>query len=138
MIVPEISELTSGLNAHVTIETAGTVYKSVKCDLMSLSPKLANSTPQDRDGGKWAAQHDRLRYQPEILKRLMNDYDYQLKFVVSSPEDLLEIEAILRATSADRARVLLMAEGTDTSTIRARARWIAEIAKRLPDTSLIR
>ena len=28
------------------------------------------------------------------------------------------------------SRVLLMAEGTDAATIRARARWIAEIAKR--------
>lgn len=125
MIAPQISELTRALEGHVTIETAGTVYKEVKCELMSISPKLANSTPE----GSWAAQHDRLRYQPEILKRLMHDYAYQLKFVVSSPEDLEEIDAILRDTAADRARVLLMAEGTDASTIRQRARWIAEIAK---------
>ena len=38
---------------------------------MSISPKLANSTPHEREGGKWAAQHDRLRYQPEVLKQLM-------------------------------------------------------------------
>ena len=30
---------------HVTIETAGTRYLPVECDLMSVSPKLANSTP---------------------------------------------------------------------------------------------
>lgn len=93
---------------------------------MSISPKLANSTPR----GAWAASHDRLRHQPEVLKRLMRDYDYQLKFVVSTPADLDEIAAILRETSADRSRVLLMAEGTDAATIRERARWIAEIAKR--------
>jgi 7-carboxy-7-deazaguanine synthase len=126
MIAPEISELTQGLSGHITIETAGTVYKSVKCDLMSISPKLANSTPE----GSWAAQHERLRYQPEVLRRLMADYEYQLKFVVASPGDLAEIGAILRDTSADRSRVLLMAEGTDAGKIRERARWIAEIAKR--------
>ena len=126
MIAREIVELTGGLNGHVTIETAGTVYKPVKCGLMSISPKLANSRPD----GSWSAQHERLRYQPEVLRRLMGEYEYQLKFVVSSAGDLKEIHAILRELEADRSRVLLMAEGTDAATIRERARWIAEIAKR--------
>ena len=30
---------------HITIETAGTLYLPVACDLMSISPKLSNSTP---------------------------------------------------------------------------------------------
>src|SRR4051794_407399 len=65
MIEPEIVTLTQRLRAagqHITIETAGTVFKAVECDLVSISPKLANSTPHDREGGRWAAQHDRLRY----------------------------------------------------------------------------
>lgn len=130
MIAERVEELTEALGMHVTIETAGTVYKAVQCDLMSISPKLANSTPVEREEGRWAAQHDRLRYRPEVLKQLMREYDYQLKFVVSAPEDLVEIATILNDTAADRARVLLMAEGTDAETIRERARWIAEIAKR--------
>jgi len=130
MIAEGVGELTEALGMHVTIETAGTVYKAVKCDLMSISPKLANSTPVEREGGRWAAQHDRLRYRPEVLKQLMHEYPYQLKFVVSAPEDLVEIGGILEGTGADRARVLLMAEGIDAATIRERARWIAEIAKR--------
>ena len=58
MIAEKIVELTKGLKGidlHVTVETAGTVYKPVVCDLMSISPKLANSTPRKRDGGKYAA-----------------------------------------------------------------------------------
>jgi 7-carboxy-7-deazaguanine synthase len=127
MIAEGIVELTQSLNMHVTVETAGTVYKPVKCDLMSISPKLANSTPTD---ATWAKQHDRLRYQPEVLKKLMSEYQYQLKFVVASPEDLAEIEIIIRATGADRTRVVLMAEGTDARTIQERAGWLAEICKR--------
>jgi 7-carboxy-7-deazaguanine synthase len=115
---------------HITIETAGTVYVPVVCDLMSISPKLANSTPHRRDGGKWAAQHDRLRYQPEVLKQLMKEYDYQLKFVVSAPEDLDEIKTILEDTNADRSRVMLMAEGTTVETIYERAAWLVEVCKR--------
>jgi len=125
MLFDETVELTRELGMHVTIETAGTIYKAVKCDLMSISPKLANSTPE----GSFQAQHERLRYQPEILKKLMADYDYQLKFVVASPEDLAEISRMLDQTGADRGRVLLMPEGTDVETLRSRAGWIAEICK---------
>jgi 7-carboxy-7-deazaguanine synthase len=133
MIAPMIGLLTKRLkedNMHITIETAGTVYTPVTCDLMSISPKLANSTPHRRDGGKWAAQHDRLRYQPEVLKKLMNEYPYQLKFVVSAPEDMQEIKTILGETNADRSRVVLMAEGTSVEAIYERAAWIVEICKR--------
>ncbi len=69
MIAPEIVPLTERLRAlglHITIETAGTVFEPVACDLMSISPKLANSTPD----GHWAAQHDRLRIQPDVLRRI--------------------------------------------------------------------
>jgi 7-carboxy-7-deazaguanine synthase len=133
MIADGIGELTHRLKAagiHITIETAGTVHKDVSCDLMSISPKLANSTPHERDGGRWAAQHDRLRYQPEVLRALMHQFEYQLKFVVSSPDDLTEIEAILQDIGANRDRVVLMAEGTDAETVRKRAEWITEICKR--------
>jgi len=133
MIAPMIGLLTQRLKEngmHITIETAGTVSTPVTCDLMSISPKLANSTPHKREGGRWAAQHDRLRYQPEVLKKLMSEYAYQLKFVVSAPEDLQEIKTILEETNADRSRVLLMAEGTSAETIYERAAWIVEVCKR--------
>jgi len=133
MIAEEIVELTKRLKEsglHITIETAGTVAKPVICDLMSISPKLANSTPHEREGGRWAAQHDRLRHQPEVLKTLMSDYEYQLKFVVAQPEDLKEIAAILEETDADRGRVVLMPEGIDAATLRERSRWLVEVCKR--------
>jgi len=130
MIAPEIDELTHALKQHVTIETAGTVDAHVHCDLMSISPKLANSTPHDRDGGRWAAQHERLRYQPEILKRLTHLYGYQLKFVIADPSDLTEVHAIIDAIGAMRNRVVLMPEGVDREVLAERGRWLAEIAKR--------
>jgi len=115
---------------HITIETAGTVFQPVVCDLMSISPKLANSTPHEREGGKWAVQHERLRYRPEVLRQLIRCYDYQLKFVVSSERDLDEIHAIVKDVSADRSKVQLMPEGTNAKTIQERGRWLAEVAKR--------
>jgi len=128
MIAPEIIPLTERLRAaglHITIETAGTVFEPVACDLMSISPKLANSTPE----GRFAAQHERLRYQPGILRELMRRYPYQLKFVIAAPADLAEVRLMLDALDADCDRVLLMPEGTDPAVLRERGAWLAEICK---------
>lgn len=129
MIAPEIVPLTERLRQrglHITIETAGTVFAPVACDLMSISPKLANSTPE----GTWAAQHDRLRIQPDVLRRLMSHYQYQLKFVVARPDDLAEIRRLLGLLQADTARVILMPEGVDPAILRERGVWLAQICKR--------
>lgn len=132
MIAPDIVELTRLFREaghHITIETAGTVFAPVECDLMSISPKLANSSPRERDGGRYFAQHERLRWQPEVLRRLIGEYPYQLKFVVSQPGDLDEIHSAVEELKAPPDRVLLMPEGTDAELIRQRSRWIAEICK---------
>ncbi|MBV8819069.1 MAG: 7-carboxy-7-deazaguanine synthase QueE [Acidobacteriaceae bacterium] len=132
MIAPEVGALTRALRdagLHITIETAGTVYTEVCCDLMSISPKLANSTPHARDGGRWAAQHQRLRYNPDVLRRLTRDFPYQLKFVVSAPSDLGEIERIGAERGAATESVILMPEGVDPQTLRQRSEWIVEVCK---------
>jgi 7-carboxy-7-deazaguanine synthase len=128
MIAPEIVPLTErlrGLGLHVTVETAGTVFQPVACDLMSISPKLSNSTPE----GPWAVQHDRVRIQPGILAELMGRYDYQLKFVIQKPGDLEEVRSLVTALGAERGRVILMPEGTDRERLRERALWLAEVSK---------
>ncbi len=128
MIAPEIVALTERLRAlgmHITVETAGTVFKPVACDLMSISPKLANSTPK----GPWAAQHERLRLNADVLKKLMANYEYQLKFVIAKPEDLAEVKSLAAALSAPAERIVLMPEGIDPALLRERALWLAEICK---------
>lgn len=133
MIAPQIVELTQALKEsgkHITIETAGTVAAPVACDLMSISPKLANSTPLEREGGRWAAQHERLRYQPAVLSQLMREYPYQLKFVIAAPGDLEELSRIVEELQADRDRVILMPEGIKREVMQERGLWLAEICKR--------
>lgn len=116
-----------GLGQHITIETAGTVFQELPCDLMSISPKLANSTPHhDKD---WGPRHEALRWQPEVIRQLMESSDYQLKFVVAHPTDLDEIHSCVKALNADAAKVLLMPEGRDNDTLAARSHWIAEAVK---------
>jgi 7-carboxy-7-deazaguanine synthase len=132
MIQPNIAELTKLLHdagLHITIETAGTVSAPVVCDLMSISPKLANSTPLEREGGRWATVHERLRQQPEVVRQHMAAYPYQLKFVISVPADMEEVERLIDDVEADRSRVMLMPEGIDADTLTERGRWLVEICK---------
>ncbi len=132
LIAPEIGELTLLLKQadfHITIETAGTVAPAVACDLMSISPKLSNSVPWEREGGRFAAQHERLRYQPLVLRSLMARYEYQLKFVVMSPGDLDEIRTLLKETGGLASRTMLMPEGVLVDTLRERAKWMTEVCK---------
>lgn len=128
MIAPGIADLSRGFRdrgMHVTIETAGTVFAPVACDLMSISPKLSNSTPE----GAFRAQHERLRLQPEVLRRLMATYDYQLKFVIANKEDVDEARAVADQVGAPAAKVILMPEGVTAEALNARGAWIAEICK---------
>ena len=122
MIFEPIAELSRGLAAkgiHVTIETAGTVHRPVHCDLLSLSPKLANSTPTNdpRDPhGVWAQRHEQRRLNLDALHALLGDHpERQAKFVVASAADLPEIEALLEELpQLDAGDVLLMPEGVTT------------------------
>jgi 7-carboxy-7-deazaguanine synthase len=132
MVTGEVVELTRGLREmgmHITIETAGTAYQPVACDLMSISPKLRNSTPVEREGGRFAVMHEERRLPLEVLRRLTAEYAYQLKFVVEAPGDLEEIEGLRRELGAARGAVMLMPEGRDRDVLRERMVWMAEVCK---------
>src|SRR5438445_8505522 len=98
LLAPEIEKLTAKLKragAHITIETAATIFKPVACNLMSLSPKLANSTPWKRQQGKFAQMHEERRLKLDVIQKFMDGHEYQPKFVVSSGMDFKEIREIL-------------------------------------------
>ena len=123
-LIPLAAELRR-LGLHVTIETAGTLYLPVECDLMSISPKLANSTPPDEDNPHWAVRHDHSRHSPDTIRRLVGEHEYQVKFVVESVEDCSDVEEYLREMpEIDRARVLLMPQGTDRAELAEKGRWL--------------
>lgn len=128
MLAPDIAELSHRLRAlglHITVETAGTVFAPVSCDLMSISPKLANSTPE----GAFRQRHEQLRIQPEVLRQLTSQYDYQLKFVVARQADLTELQAIVKLLDAPAGKVILMPEGITAEAQSDRGVWVAELCK---------
>jgi len=127
MIAPEVVALTSALRErgfHITVETAGTVYAPVACDLMSISPKLANSTPDD---ARWGPVHERTRLAMDVLARLTAEYAYQMKFVVASPADLEEIGELVSKLGVPGENVLLMPEGRSPEVLRERALWLVPL-----------
>lgn len=126
------------LGYHTTVETNGTIHLDALIDLASIGPKLASSTPtpeKDPKGdGEWADRHEERRIDLDTLGALVDDYNAQLKFVVTGPDDLPEIESLLadiRSTAASRipdSDVLLMPEGATRDELDARRNEVAELA----------
>jgi 7-carboxy-7-deazaguanine synthase len=123
-LVPLARELRAA-GRHVTIETAGTLDLPVECDLLSLSPKLAGSGPPAGSDPRWTARHEQDRHAPAVVRRLVRDYEYQVKFVIDAPADCDAVETYLgELPEIDRARVLLMPQGRTAEELSARAAWL--------------
>jgi 7-carboxy-7-deazaguanine synthase len=135
MVAKGMHDLASRLrefDKHITIETAGTIAPNgIACDLASLSPKLAHSTPSPELAGAWSARHERDRWQPDILRAWIEHCDYQLKFVVRHHSDVEEIIDLLEKNHihVPAHKILLMPEGTDATILHAAAAQVAEWCK---------
>ncbi len=135
LLSPHVSSLTQRLSEaghHITIETAGTVdQEGLHCDLMSLSPKLAHSTPSEPLS--LAQRHERLRWRPDAVRSLMR-FAWQLKFVVRAhtddalEEDVAEIDGMLQALGVTSPhRILLMPECIDPGQLNDRYQRISSV-----------
>jgi len=132
MINPDLPQLVQKLKAsgkHITIETAGIAFiPAMPCDLMSISPKLSNSTPDDPE---LAAIHEDSRLDIAVLRELIDNYEYQLKFVVDSQDDLPEIQqTIEQIGNVDSEKVMLMPQACTRDELLAKSPMVADICKR--------
>jgi 7-carboxy-7-deazaguanine synthase len=95
---------------------------------MSISPKLANSTPLSFP--EIASKHEAMRINLEALTSLISEYPTQLKFVVNPDQGLEDIEEIRlllsRLPAVSQDRVILMPEGTNSSDLWRRAALLVE------------
>jgi 7-carboxy-7-deazaguanine synthase len=110
---------------HITIETSGIKFiPDLSCDLMSISPKLANSTPAEP---QHAAEHEKHRFDIEALQRLIDSYDYQLKFVVDNPADLDEIaECIGQLKNINPYKIYLMPQAKTRQELIEKSQMLAK------------
>ena len=136
MLARDIRELAAALRSqglHLTIETAGTIAPGgIACDLASLSPKLSNSTPAPGAiDPAWIGRHERARMRTAILREWIEGGLFQLKFVISSLDDLPEIEATVASIGVPIPPwcVLLMPEGTDAAVLKSRQSDVLAICR---------
>jgi len=102
---------------HVTIETAGTIPpRGIACSLASISPKLGNSVPGGDASPGARRRHEANRLRPEVVRDWIDHCEYQLKFVVGSPDDITEVVDFLAGLrrAVPPEKVLLMPEGVET------------------------
>ena len=152
MIQKDLPNLVRELKAagrHITIETAGIAYiPDMPCDLMSISPKLSNSMPTVEDrrrkpatarlapapvvgaGPTDVAGQEFSRPDIAILRKLIDNYDYQFKFVVDSVNDLPEIQETLdKLGNVDFEKVMLMPQAAAKDDLLAKSPMVAETCK---------
>jgi len=128
--LPALSAALRATGRHLTIETAGTIFQTLECDLMSVSPKLANSAPGPTRPGDARALHEARRTNCEVLGRLLRAYRCQLKFVIDRLEDVGEAEGLLAdLPPLEPSLVVLMPLGATAAELAGRARWLAELCR---------
>jgi len=120
----DLSHRLQAAGKHVTVETSGVLFvPDLACDLMSVSPKLANAAAR-------AGAHQADRLDLETIRRLIHAYPYQLKFVVESPEDVEEVRQVLgRLGELETTRVMLMPQASTPEELLRKSPVIAEACK---------
>ena len=136
-LLQELCKIGKDYEHTITIETEGSEFVQTRGDLISLSPKLSNSTPRP---GTWMSfanrevtekdkqQHEKWRCNYEAMEQLINNHpDYQLKPVISNEEDLVEVKELQKILGVPNDKVWLMPEGLVEEELNKRRRWLMEL-----------
>jgi len=104
------------------VETNGTLVPSDAFDTSvhqyNVSPKLTNS-----------GNPSKLRIHPDALSFFASSPKAWYKFVIAEPSDLEEVEALISQYQLPQARVILMPEGRDETSLQRRRLWLADICR---------
>jgi organic radical activating enzyme len=113
---------------------------STQADLISLSPKLSNSTPRP---GTWMPylnrtvteqdkeKHEKWRCNYEAMKMLLDLHpDYQFKPVISDEKDLEEVKELQKELGVPNRKVYLMPEGINKEQVESRRKWLSELCQK--------
>lgn len=110
-------------NWQIEIETNGTINPSdiFRDSQLNCSPKLSTS------GNKYKA-----RINEKALRQIASFPNYWLKFVVTAPRDIEEIDSIVKLTNGgDYSRVILMSEGVTETELLQQDIYLYSVAKSL-------
>jgi 7-carboxy-7-deazaguanine synthase len=117
---PDVAALATTLKAagrRLEIETSGTVLPAAalasSVDQWNVSPKLASS-----------GNDVQRREVPAALQWFAAQPNAYLKFVVTAPDDVAEVQALVQRYGVPAERVLLMPEGTTAAALAERSSWL--------------
>ena len=123
----ELCQMLDRQGHHITIETNATVFAPVSAHLISMSPKLRNSNPNPDD--RYFRRHERGRICPDVIRKFLDQYECQVKFVVDQPEDLEEIRALQTEIGIPAETIMLMPQGTTPDELQPKQEWLVEVCK---------
>jgi len=110
-------------DAHYEIETNGTRCPGdaflERIHRLNVSPKLANSRVPER-----------LRHEPDVLRRLAATGLADFKFVVGGPDDLDEALAMVEEAHLPADRVFLMPQASSPEELERHSETVASLARR--------
>ena len=106
---------------HITIETAGIEFiANLRCDLMSISPKLSNAQAQNQQGAPNIS----------ILQKLIDNYNCQLKFVIDRPDDINEVIQLAdKLENVEVEKIFLMPQAVRREEYIDKAPMVAQLCK---------
>ena len=118
-----LAKLTSHLSQigfFIEVETNGTILPietfAHTVSQWNISPKLANSENDARQG-----------YSLAVLRNFITYKGSYLKFVLKDPRDCAEVVNIVNQLGVNPNRVYLMPEGTTREEISEKSKWISEL-----------
>lgn len=129
--LPDLIRKLTEKGHYVTVETNGTLYLENQAQFLSISPKLSSSCSEDSDD---YADHQKTRWQPDILVQMIQQHDVQLKYVVNTKADIKEIKEQLQILQPQVKKnlnelVYLMPQGIRKEDLDEKAEWIIEEVK---------
>lgn len=123
----ELCETLDKQGHHITIETNATLFAEVAAHLISMSPKLRNSNPPNDN--RFFVRHERERIQPEVIRKFLDAYPCQVKFVVDTPDDLTEIQSLQAEIGIPSDTIMLMPQGKTADDLYQKQKWLVELCK---------
>ena len=132
-LLPFMTQALHEAGFHITLETEGSAFvEGCYIDLLSLSPKMANSiprigtkTPKGQEiTQKHVDKHEKGRRNYQAMGDwLFTAKDYQFKPVIGSPEQVKEIESLAQTLGIRKDKIWVMAAGGTKEALEKNLEW---------------
>jgi len=137
-LLKDLIHIAKSYDHYVTLETEGSKFvEGLKVDLLSLSPKLSNSSPRigtaAPDGKKVTSTHYKLhetnrKNYDAMLYSMIDSRDYQLKPVISNTQMLQELQELQQKLHIPNEKVWLMPAGGTNDELQKTRGWLMQYA----------